>query len=199
MSTMTGNLSPTIAPRGMEAIRRETQLRRLLMAFIASGLLFMLLPGTFLGVWNLISISSRHSVAALSPAWIQAHGHAQVFGWVGSFILGIGFFSLSKMAGLPSFSVNRGWICWVLWTGGVLARWATNAYVWQWPIVLPLSAAMELAAYIIFFRTVSRNRPPGKSGGRQTWLLLAIGASSGLLLALVLNLATSIWLSLTGG
>ena len=61
---------------GIEAIRRETQLRRLLMAFIASGLLFMVLPGTFLGVWNLISISSRHSVAALSPAWIQAHGHA---------------------------------------------------------------------------------------------------------------------------
>ena len=113
---MTANLNPTIDPPGMEAVRRESQLRRLLMAFITTGLLFMLLPGTFLGVWNLISISSRHSLAALSPEWIQAHGHAQVFGWVGSFILGIGFFSISKMAGLPSFSVGRGWICWVLWT-----------------------------------------------------------------------------------
>jgi uncharacterized protein involved in response to NO len=100
---MTSSMNQTIDPPGIEAIRRESQLRRLLMAFIATGLLFMLLPGTFLGVWNLISIS-RHSLATLSPEWIQAHGHAQIFGWVGSFILGIGFFSISKMAGLPHVS-----------------------------------------------------------------------------------------------
>jgi hypothetical protein len=32
---------------------RETTLSRLLMLYISTGLLFMLLPGTFLGVWNL--------------------------------------------------------------------------------------------------------------------------------------------------
>jgi uncharacterized protein involved in response to NO len=195
---MTSSLNQTIEPPGIEAIRRESRLQRLLMAFIATGLLFMLLPGTFLGVWNLISISSRHSLAALSPEWVQAHGHAQIFGWVGSFILGIGFFSISKMAGLPSFSVSRGWVCWGLWTGGVLARWATNVYLSQCQIVLPLSAAMELAAYVIFFRTVSHHRPSRTSGGRQTWLLLAVGASTGLLLALALNLASAVWLSFTG-
>jgi uncharacterized protein involved in response to NO len=196
---MTSTLNPAIDPQVAEAVRRESQLRRLLMAFIATGLLFMLLPGTFLGVWNLISISGRHSLAALSPEWIQAHGHAQIFGWVGSFILGIGFFSISKMARLPSFSAGRGWICWVLWTGGVLARWATNVYLWRWEIVLPVSAAMELAAYLIFFRTVSRHRPPGaKPEKRQTWMLLVIGAAAGLLLALVLNLASAVWLSFTG-
>jgi hypothetical protein len=105
-----------------EAMRREAQSQRLIIAYIFTGLLFMLLPGTFLGVWNLISISSRHSLGTLSPEWIQAHGHAQIFGWVGSFILGIGFYSISKMAGLPSFRVSRGWVCWALWTSGALAR-----------------------------------------------------------------------------
>jgi uncharacterized protein involved in response to NO len=133
------------------------------------------------------------------PEWIQAHGHAQVFGWVGSFILGIGFFSISKMAGLPSFSVGRGWVCRGLWTGGVVARWAANVCLWQWRILVPLSAVMELAAYAIFFRTVSRHRPRGKPGGKQTWLPLAVAASTGLLLALVLNLASAAWLSFTGG
>ena len=33
------------------------------------------------------------------PAWIQAHGHAQVLGWIGSFILGIGFYSIPKLRG----------------------------------------------------------------------------------------------------
>jgi len=69
-----------------EAVQRETMSQRLITAYLITGLLFMLLPGTFLGVWNLVSISGRHSLATLSPEWIQAHGHAQIFGWVGSFI-----------------------------------------------------------------------------------------------------------------
>jgi uncharacterized protein involved in response to NO len=73
---------------------RETSLSRLLMLYIGTGLVFMLLPGTFLGVWNLIAISSRSAADSVSPAWIQAHGHAQIFGWIGTFILGIGFYSI---------------------------------------------------------------------------------------------------------
>ena len=71
---------------------RETTLSRLLMLYISTGLLFMLLPGTFLGVWNLLAISSHHATDSVSAAWIQAHGHAQIFGWIGTFILGIGFY-----------------------------------------------------------------------------------------------------------
>jgi hypothetical protein len=52
-------------------------------------------PGTFLGVWNLLQVSSRESVGLVSPAWLQAHGHAQIFGWIGTFILGIGFYCIS--------------------------------------------------------------------------------------------------------
>src|SRR5215470_9840176 len=77
----------------------EASWSRLLMAFVTSGLFFMLFPGTFLGVWNLLEISGQESVASISPAWLQAHGHAQVFGWVGSFILGIGFYSIPKLRG----------------------------------------------------------------------------------------------------
>ena len=40
-------------------IAREQSLSRLLMTYIVTGVIFMLLPGTFLGVWNLIKISSR--------------------------------------------------------------------------------------------------------------------------------------------
>jgi len=32
------------------------------MLYIGTGLLFMLLPGAFLGVWNLVAISSHHAV-----------------------------------------------------------------------------------------------------------------------------------------
>ncbi len=69
---------------------RELALSRLLMAFVTTGLIFMLFPGTLLGVWNLLEISGRESAGLVSPAWLEAHGHAQVFGWIGSFLLGIG-------------------------------------------------------------------------------------------------------------
>src|SRR5215470_12914865 len=72
---------------------REESAQRLMMAYALAGLFFMLVPGTFLGVWNLISISGQRG-AAVSAAWIQAHGHAQIFGWIGTFILGIGFYSI---------------------------------------------------------------------------------------------------------
>lgn len=81
------------------AQERENALSQVLMAFVTSGLIFMLLPGTFLGVWNLLQISGSESVGSVSPAWLQAHGHAQVFGWIGSFILGIGFHSIPKRRG----------------------------------------------------------------------------------------------------
>ena len=104
----------------MEIARaREASLSRLLMAYISSGLVFMLLPGTFLGVWNLLQISGRESAGSVSPAWLQAHGHAQVFGWIGSFILGIGFYSIPKLRGATKPAFGAAWACWAMWTIGV--------------------------------------------------------------------------------
>jgi heme/copper-type cytochrome/quinol oxidase subunit 1 len=80
-------------------------------------------------VWNLLQISGRESVASISPAWLQAHGHAQVFGWVGSFILGIGFYSIPKMRGGAKSSFTTAWVCWAMWTTGATMRWAANVYL----------------------------------------------------------------------
>jgi hypothetical protein len=104
----------------------EVALQRLVTVYVVTGLLFLVLPGTFLGVWNLVSISGRHSLAGLSPAWLQAHGHAQIFGWIGTFIIGIGYYSLSKMGRSMRFSVSRGWTSWTLWTCGITLRWVAN-------------------------------------------------------------------------
>src|ERR1035437_10201092 len=110
---------------------REAALSRLLMLYIGAGLVFMLLPGTFLGVWNLLAISSHREASSVSPGWIQAHGHAQIFGWIGTFILGIGFYSIPKLRRLSSFALSAVWSSWVLWTSGVPLRWLTSVYQWH--------------------------------------------------------------------
>ncbi len=76
-----------------DLITRERQKRLMLRAWILSGLFFMALPGTLLGFSNLMAISANHGLGALPAAWMEGHGHAQMFGWIGSFILGIGFYS----------------------------------------------------------------------------------------------------------
>jgi hypothetical protein len=178
---------------------RETSLSRLLMLYIATGLVFMLLPGTFLGVWNLLAISSRHAANSVSAGWIQAHGHAQIFGWIGTFILGIGFYSIPKLRRMDPFALRAAWVCWVLWTLGVSLRWLTGVYQWQWRVVLPVSAALELLAFAIFFHSVSGHRPQD-SGKRKLdeWVGVVIVAAVGLLLTLLVNLGAALFLAYRG-
>lgn len=175
---------------------RELRLSRLLIAYIAIGLFFMLLPGTFLGVWNLLAISSHRSVETVSPAWIQAHGHAQLFGWIGSFILGIGYYSIPKLRRMKPFALWAPWTSLATWTLGVTLRWVAGVYEWQWRILLPLSAALEIAAFLIFLPIVSSHRPAteqaANSRGRMdAWILVVITGCVGWLSALVINLLTA--------
>ncbi len=170
---------------------------RVLRAYITSGLFFMLIPGTFLGVLNLIRVSAGESAAVVSAAWLQAHGHAQVFGWVGSFILGIGFYSLS-LSGAAA-STRPAWICWMLWTLGVALRWIANVYLWHWRVVLPVSAALELAAFVIFVSSVSRHRPSADHGGRLAlWIRVVISAVIGFGGTLIVNFVLAAMLAARG-
>jgi uncharacterized protein involved in response to NO len=178
---------------------REKTLSRLLMLYISTGLLFMLLPGTFLGVWNLLAISSHHAADSVSPSWIQAHGHAQIFGWIGTFILGIGFYSIPKLRRLNSFALSAVWSSWALWTIGVTLRWLTSVYQWEWRAFLPLSAALELAAFAIFFRTVSGHRPQESGKTKlEVWVFVVIAGSVGLLLTLLVNFGVTLFLAVRG-
>lgn len=127
----------------------ERRLARLLAAFVVSGLFFMILPGTVLGVWNLVGISSQREVASISSAWIQAHGHAQFFGWVGTFIIGISLYTLPKFRGSICRSIPIGWAMWVMWTAGVGARWFAGVQRDVHQTTFHIAAALELAVGLL--------------------------------------------------
>ena len=60
----------TTANRTFDPVQTEIALQKLVAVYVVTGLVFLVLPGTFLGVWNLVSISSQHSLGKLSPAWL---------------------------------------------------------------------------------------------------------------------------------
>jgi hypothetical protein len=168
---------------------REQKLIRLLMAYLATGLLFMVLPGTFLGVWNLFAISNAQSATSVPATWIQAHGHAQLFGWIGSFILGIGFYSIPNLRRVSAWSFWEGWLTWACWTAGVTLRWFCQVYLWHWRELLPLSAVLELTGVLLFlFCSIQGHRSQRKAKGTvEPWMFLVIGGTIGLLATMCLN------------
>lgn len=178
---------------------REAAMSELLMAYIGTGLVFMLFPGTLLGVWNLLQISGREQGVFISPAWLQAHGHAQVFGWVGSFLLGIGFYSIPKLRERATGVIRSAWVCWALWTVGVAVRWAATVYNWDWRVLVPAGGALEFVACLIFFVIVSQHRPKDSSTkGLEPWVWVVMSATIGFLLSLTANLVESVYVSLRG-
>ena len=80
-------------------------------------------------------------------------------------------------------------------------RWAANVTEYQWRVLLPVSAALQLIAFVIFFVTVShhKSRPATtKRGPIETWMKLVIAETVAFLLALIFNQVETVVLAATG-
>ncbi len=182
-------------------VDRERQKSLMLRAWILSGLFFMALPGTLLGFSNLMAISAHHGLAFLPPAWLEGHGHAQMFGWIGSFILGIGFYSQPAR---ERSAIRLPLACFVLWTLGVAMRWFANIYGWHWRILLPVSAGFELIAVILFVAAASRHKLPEPMEGKnlktpiELWMISVLLGTAGLAAAVIFNFVECLKLAWQG-
>jgi len=193
--------------RDMEVmVDRERQKSFMLRAWICAGLFFMALPGTLLGFSNLMAISAHHGLDGLSPAWLQGHGHAQAFGWIGSFILGIGFYSQPAK---DRSVVRTPSACFILWTLGVGLRWLASVYSWHWRILLPVSAAMELIAVVLFLAAARHHKLPQPQGALghhvtpkakiELWMTTVLVGTAGLAVTILFNFVECVRLAVEGG
>ncbi len=186
----------------MQAIVARERLKSLMLrAWILAGIFFMALPGTLLGFSNLMAISTHHGLASLPTAWTQGHGHAQVFGWIGSFILGIGFYSQ------PSHRrsvVRIPLACYVLWTSGVAMRWTASIYGWHWRLVFPISAGFELIAVLLFIAAASQHKLPERTPSERAkprmelWMVSVLMGTSGLAVLVIFNFVECVHLAANG-
>jgi uncharacterized protein involved in response to NO len=186
-------------PTSLAALERAKSL--VLRAWIVAGVFFMALPGTLLGFSNLMAISSHHGAAGLPPAWMEGHGHAQMFGWIGSFILGIGFYS-QPARGRSAMRVQL--LCFVLWVSGVALRWTANIYDWRWRMLLPISAAFELIAVLFFLSASSHHKLPQQQVASSSkprmelWMVSVLLGTTGLTAAVIFNLIECVRLAIAG-
>ena len=79
--------SPQAVPVAQEASAADTIYRR----FFKAGIASTLTAGAVWGALLLITIGLKGSFTAISIFDINAHGHAQIFGWVGLFVMGFAY------------------------------------------------------------------------------------------------------------
>jgi len=196
---------PNALPGILDTASSQAALERMkslmLRGWIVAGIFFMALPGTLLGFSNLMAISAHHGAGGLPQAWMEGHGHAQVFGWIGSFVLGIGFYSQPARGRRV---LRTPLLCFALWTCGAGMRWLTSVYGWHWQELLPISAGMELLAILLFLSAASHHKRPGTSGERgekprmELWMVAVLMSTVGLTAAVVFNFTECVRLAVAG-
>ena len=190
---MTNTESSTLA-----IVARERRRSLMLKLWILCSLFFMAFPGTLLGFSNLMAISAHQGMLHLPAAWMEGHGHAQMFGWIGSFILGIGYYSQPAR---DRKSLNMQSICFGLWITGVALRWLANIYAWQWRVLFPVSASFELIAVLLFLKAASHHKMPHADSakmGMEPWMISVMIGTVGLTAGVLFNFVECVKLALNG-
>ena len=95
VASLTGSADPGPAPA--ESTVADEIYRRFFMA----GIAVVLTVGASWGAWLLWQIGINHAFTSISLFQVNAHGHAQIFGWVGLFIMGFAYQAFPRMWHTP--------------------------------------------------------------------------------------------------
>lgn len=148
-------------------------------AFLA-GIAVVLTLGATWGAVLLHTIADSASFTAVSVHEVNAHGHAQIFGWVGLFVMGSAYclFPRFKQTGIPSVGIAYWGLGLMLL--GVLLRSSFEPYAPQSPAARLVAAGgslAELVAIGLFLASMTLvfRRSPEPLTGSDLFLIAALG------------------------
>ncbi|MBI3089394.1 MAG: NnrS family protein [Candidatus Tectomicrobia bacterium] len=191
--------APVAPPASQPAAATPPTPAAIFRPFVWSALGITLTLGGAWGVYNLSRIAFSRSLGGAPLSWSQAHGHAQIFGWVALFIMGIAYYVLPKFRNAPAAPAPLALTSLGLMLAGVLLRvssqpWVSEGYAAG---VMVTSALLELAAVVIFAASavwvLAKGQAPNE--GYEKFLAAALGS---FLLLGVWNLWTA-WVMARGG
>jgi len=166
--------------------------------FLKAAMLFTFTGGAALGAWALITMAVRGQLGGLGRGVIQVHGHYQLFGWVGLFVVGIAYHILPRLTGVPLPSYRAAAASFLLLVGGTILRTAQALDPSAVRSTLLVGGALaELAGCGIFFWIVTRilSAQPGRLQPYQGYLTLG---TAWLGISALLNLTHAYYLSSRG-
>jgi hypothetical protein len=141
--------SPEAAGEPSEHSPADTIYRR----FFVGGIVVVLTAGATWGAWLLWRIGLGASFRAISLNSVNAHGEAQIFGWVGLFIMGFAYQALPRVWHTTLAQPRLAAWTFALAVAGLLIRTLgiTTAGDWIWGLPLAMGGGgLQVAAVGLF-------------------------------------------------
>lgn len=112
--------------------------------FFKAGIVVILTAGAAWGAYLLLQIALRGSFTAVSIHDVNAHGHAQIFGWMGLFVMGFAYQALPRMKHTSLWRPDLANFTFYLMLFGIFAR-AIAEPLHTAPLMRELAVAAGLA------------------------------------------------------
>lgn len=121
--------------------------------FFTAGIVLVLTAGATWGAWLLWQIGIRGSFTSISIFHVNAHGHAQIFGWVGLFIMGFAYQAFPRMWHTPLAAPRLAAAAFAGMLTGMLVQVTGMTLAGEWAYALPAAVSgnlLQIAAIITF-------------------------------------------------
>jgi hypothetical protein len=121
--------------------------------YFLAGIVVVLSAGATWGAWLLWTIGLNGSFRAVSVHAINAHGEAQIIGWVGLFIMGFAYQAFPRFWQTTLAAPVLATVAFVLMVGGLILRTVGIAAAGAWgpaPTVALVGGLMQVMAICIF-------------------------------------------------
>ena len=119
--------------------------------FVKAAILMTLTVGVTFGAALLSYIGAKGSFITPFHPIVQAHGHSQLFGWVGLCIMGFAFYIVPRVKNIDLRHRELTTTCFWLMLIGVILRILAQPYSNKMTnIILPMSGILEFGAVVTF-------------------------------------------------
>lgn len=116
--------------------------------FFLGGIGIVLTLGAVWGAYLLVRIAVAGKFAAVGVHEVNAHGHAQIFGWVGLFVMGFAYQAFPRFKHTTLHYPGLAWLSFALMFGGVLTRSALEPLADGWDTAARLAVAASTAEVV---------------------------------------------------
>ncbi|NOG86072.1 MAG: DUF542 domain-containing protein [Planctomycetes bacterium] len=131
--------------------------------FIKAAIVIALTTGCVYGALLLLKMGLQHSLYAVSRVLIETHGHTQIFGWCGLFIMGVSYFVLPRFYATRLYSGMMANLSFVFMIVGMLLIFVFRTILpisdpFFFKILILVGCLLEVLAVVLFlivaFKTI---------------------------------------------
>lgn len=147
--------------------------------FFKAAMFTTLSAGALWGALLLITIGLRKSFTAISLFDINAHGHAQIYGWVGLFVMGASYYFIPKIKETNLWRRDLAITTFYLMITGIMARVIAEP-LYEFPGMVQLaviSGLLEITAIAIFIVNIVQTirNSEGSAKAYDYYIYVALG------------------------